>query len=165
MTHPMKNPSKIIVPILIRSVSSLRHRVYCILSLELGWSCVFLTDTYGHNEKYSGWMFYNGKGGFTQNRGQLPSTPRTVLGVGVPQRDLYFSRRPTPSKHFPWSFSVTFDLWFDFHDGAFRVLFETVCQRYRAINAASDRGFKLFFSLWCPLRRGKKEEPMVLEEN
>ena len=36
MTHPMKNPSKIIVPILIRSVSSLRHRVYCILSLELG---------------------------------------------------------------------------------------------------------------------------------
>ena len=46
-------------------------------------------------------MFYNGKGGFTQNRGQLASTPRTVLGVGVPQRDRYFSRRPTPSKHFP----------------------------------------------------------------
>ena len=52
------------------------------------------------------------KRGFTKNRGQLPSTPRTVLGVGVPERDFYFSRRPTPSKHFPWSSSVTFDLWF-----------------------------------------------------
>ena len=84
----------------------------------------------------------------------------------VPQRDRYFSRRPTPSKHFPRSSSVTFDLLIhDFQDGAFRVLFETVCQRYRAINPASDRGFKFFFSLWCPLRRGKKEEPMVLEKS
>ena len=104
----MKN--SIIVPMLIRSLSSLRHRVYCILSLELGWSCVFLTTHMAtmKNNQVECFTMEKGASLKTEANFRLP----TVLGVGVPQRNFYFSRRPTPSKHFPWSSSVTFDLWF-----------------------------------------------------
>lgn len=103
-------------------------------------------------------LFTMEKGLHSKQR-QLSCSPRTPLGF------LFFP--PSDSvKTLP--VILLCHLWsliHDFQDGAFRVLFETVCQRYRAINAASDRGFKLFFSLWCPWRRGKKEEPMVLEKS
>ena len=148
----MKSPSKVIVPIstigfntiaILASSSRLLHFKPGIGMIVR----VFDWHIWPYLKKFRSNVLKS-KRGFTQTRGQLPCT------------------RGTPSKHFPWSSSITFDLLsHDFQDGAFRVLFETVCQRYRTINPASDRGFKLFFLLWCPLRRGKKEEPMVLEKN
>lgn len=43
------------------------------------------------------------------------------------------------------------------------MLFEAVCERYRAINPTPRCGFRLFFTLQHSLRCGEKEEPLVLE--
>ena len=43
------------------------------------------------------------------------------------------------------------------------MLFEAVCERYRAINPPPCRRFNLFFTLQHSLHCGEKEEPLVLE--